>query len=88
MSRRGQITITSIANIAKYFFKTNSGSYVASGIENELNPSDTSTYGFNSMLSPSTFKIQYNTIPFIELVSDTRGQTVENRLTFYNSSKN
>ena len=89
MGRKGQITITSLASIAKYFFKNSNGSYVASGIpDTELNPSDTSTYGFNSLLAPAAFKIQYNNIPFIELVSNVEDQTiVENRLTFYGSSK-
>ena len=89
MSRTGQITITSVANIAKYFFKNSTGSYVASGIQGtELNPNDTSTYGFNSLLAPAAFKIQYNNIPFIELTSVTNSttNTQDNTLRFYSSS--
>lgn len=89
MSRKGQITITSVANTAKYFFKNSTGSYVASGIQGtELNPNDTSTYGFNSLLAPAVFKIQYNDIPFIELTSVTNSttNTQDNTLRFYSSS--
>lgn len=76
----GTITITNeteAKKAARYFLHSSGGSYVIAGTQN-FNPSDESTYGYNTRIGTSEIQLRYNAIPLAEWGN--------NKLIFYDTT--